>query len=324
MENQGYEYFLKCKGIFILSVLMVHTPVTGSLQMNKIWNSLGTIGVVGFFITSGYLFYENNNSLKKLITKKYKRIVLPWFVCGSIVYLVSSFFGEEKAISKKGYFYFLFGYGSLYYFLTILVFLFLMFYFFKKREKLLYLTLCLTPCYIILVFYNFLPKHYQYLNILNWISFFSLGIILNKKMIINKIFNLKKTIFFLFIVFFMLAIMYNQNTYFTPLNFIFELLGVFSIFILIKILNKNIFISNKLKNIGEKSFTIYLLHMPLAGLLNILAKKNNFYFFEYLKFLIVLEGMIILINLYNYFLNFKFVKHNKKYLLKIIGLKVNN
>ncbi|MPQ43415.1 pLS20_p028 family conjugation system transmembrane protein, partial [Clostridium tarantellae] len=173
----------KCRGCFIISVLIAHCPIKSSYKLlNNIWSILGTIGVVGFFILSDFLFAYNKDSFNELIKKKIKNLVIPWFICSTVIFVITSILGENSnEMNFIDYIKFIFGYGSLYYFITVLISMFIVFYVIKKSNILLSVLLIITPINIMLSYLNIISIDNKYLDVLNWISFFTIGYILNKK-----------------------------------------------------------------------------------------------------------------------------------------------
>ena len=107
------------KALAIMSVFFAHMPWTNdNPTMRKLFALIGIAGVPIFFFISGYLNYGKD----LLIKKKFRTIVLPVLIFGSLSYLFSTLiFGVNI---KFNYFIdwalYIVGSGSIYYFVTIL------------------------------------------------------------------------------------------------------------------------------------------------------------------------------------------------------------
>lgn len=259
LENKRMENFYSLKGIVIISVIIAHSNYYGNFSI--IYNLLGAIGVPIFFFISGYLYsLEKANSFKGFILKKIKKLFPNWILGSLFVYLVSYIFGSRKGVENIfiDYLSFFLGYKSLYYFMTVLFLFYLVFFFIRIK-----VTKDILAISIIL---NILSTHFIkifiYLNPLNFISFFCLGMYLScNENIFEKIIK-EKILFFVLSIFYIL-IKFNygiMNDYFGILN----LVGLNLLVMLFLNLKKN----NILENIGKISFIIYSYHLSFMGLLN--------------------------------------------------------
>lgn len=82
------------KAIAIISVISAHSNriINGNnnqfeLLFSKLLNQFGVVGVAIFFVLSGYLFYLDKTPFLLFVRKKLTRIILPWFITGTLVYL---------------------------------------------------------------------------------------------------------------------------------------------------------------------------------------------------------------------------------------------
>lgn len=315
------------KTFFIMSVIIAHTPIDSKfIQMNVLFKVLGTIGVIGFFMISGFVFaYEKRNPIQ-FAKRKLGTVIFPWIICGTFTFTLSSLFGSyQNRFSFNDYFYFIIGKGSLYYYLTMLLSIYFVFYFFRSYLKIIYYMCYATPVYLLLTYINIIPNHYQYLNILSWISFFSIGYLSNKMKIFNFFISFADknlaALTILFITSIIISIRIDQTTYFTPFNIFTEVLGVSLILVYSNKLGKKRVFGQWLENIGNKSFSIYLLHMPIAGFVNILFQIIDFKFLDYFKPLIVLIVILMCLHTYVVIVNIFSKEDNKVIFYNIIGLR---
>lgn len=243
MKNGTDEsnFFYILKGFAIISVIIAHTAVLNSNYIKfddsilALFGSFGLLGVPCFFLAAGYFYYNFNKSFKGLILNKLNSIILPWIFCGTIVYLISSFFGSKgNSISVHSYIMFIIGNGSLFYFLPDLLFFYILFYFIKPKIGILIVPLFIINIASILTLNSFLNP---YLNPLNFISFFAAGLILRKRNMLDYVNGLRKYIVPIVIIFLLVLIYisYFENTdsggfaYFKISSLVFEILGFISI-----------------------------------------------------------------------------------------------
>lgn len=286
ISNQMYVL----KAISIFSVICAHMRMVNYSYENelidRLYASVGTIGVICFLFMSG-LFLNVNEKKNIFWKKKIKNIIIPWIFCSLLTYILSVIITKKFSIVE--YIKWVVGAGSWYYFVTIILILYLT-YRIVQNEKIIYLLLIIGILSNIMtirgqITYNewFTP----YLNVFNWVPFFSLGVICNKKQFINKIqqFINKNIIFiiFLFCALLLVQIFGKEDiSYWSSLSLPFEFIGLLL----------GIFLADKMKDIpimisiGKHSFTIYLIHMQIAGIIN--TRIPNSFIFELNKSLIAL------------------------------------
>lgn len=122
------KYIDIIKGFAMFSVICAHcnsvlanSPALTSIQSCLVAN-MGTYGVITLFIISGYLYHGTNLAY---VLKKMKRIVPPWFISGTSVFLYVYLRKPPLIISQ--YLKYLIGQGSYLYYLPILFFFYLLF-----------------------------------------------------------------------------------------------------------------------------------------------------------------------------------------------------
>lgn len=306
------------KGISVISIVSAHVAVGNddSIIMDISETALkafGVIGVIVFLIISGYLFGFDNKTLKAFIKKKSKSLFIPWFIIGSVVYMISSLSGTQMDnISIKRYFLFLLGQQTYLYFMTILTICYSMNFYFKKNNKILLLWILLTAASIVITSYELISIN-PYLNPLNWVGYFAFGILLSNNYgningiflkLINKSGYWSPIILVSISMYSLISmILRNQSpTYWSlyGLIFAFSLIALF--FILLE-KNKTIY---SLVRLGRNTLSIYLLHMPVAGVVNSVFTYFDNYIIIKPFFVIALTILIIEV---------------LKYLAKIVGLQ---
>lgn len=282
MEKLAEEnYSKKCSAMFtvsrafsLVSIVAAHIvfPPNDFDFLNKLYSAIGLIGVSVFFFISAYYYNtEKFSGLWELLKKKLVSIGLPWLALGTVAYLYNAVLSGNFGIIK--WLAWLLGYKTYLYFLTVLFFCFVIFY---KANK-IFCILCiplsvisitLTSLGVLDPIISFLHIT-NYLNILNWIGVFAVGRLV-KSADCEKLYTFIFKYRFLWITVFILSmavmIAFGLNDgYFSPLGLCFEIFGALFIFSVstFKIFNRKLFYS-----IANNSFSIYLIHLPLIGVLD--------------------------------------------------------
>ena len=161
----------------------------------------------------------------------------------------------------------------------------------------------------------------QYLNFFNWQLFFLIGYILAEKDLLSKLVNLVNRVHFLFIALYAVSIFilfyFKIEVLYWKLIYIpYSVLFVLATVDIACIFNK----SNLLSYIGKYSFTIYLIHMPFAGIIsNIFGRFPTIWVLTLLRPAVVLACVLICIFVYD-----KITSHAgklEKPLKMLIGLR---
>lgn len=234
----------------------------------------GTVGVVVFFILSGFLYNNKDKKFSEVLGKKIKYILLPTYIAAVVCYTVT----HINNFSIKELIIYSYGGGSLYYYITVLMFCYVVFYFIGSNMWLLYGAIILNIVSILLfasdiIMYEQLPFPYitSYLIVTNWIGFFAFGIILREKKMWEKVVLwAEKQIGILLVVFCIATILYvyfcadSEISYFVYQSIPYELLGA------ITILGVSIKLKywNWLMDVGNSSFFIYLYHINIIGFIS--------------------------------------------------------
>ena len=193
----GAKAFEQCAGFLrvsgsseILDNTGVHPESYPIAEIIRI--SLGQIGVIIFFITSGYFYKRKPNDNKTFWKKKIRNLIIPWLLFSTIVFTLSEFvFGDPDNIFVD-FFKNFFGIGTVYWYMTIITVLMLFFYRIADNDKLLYMCIGITIISFLLSalgVIKYTTNCNQYLNVFNWVGFFAVGILMRKKALFEKIIN---------------------------------------------------------------------------------------------------------------------------------------
>ena len=272
----------------ILAVVMAHSVYTliPNDTVVKVFNSFGRCGVIIFFIISGYYFRkEKYENVFQLLKAKLKTIVIPWIIWGLAIYC-TRFTSTGLYFNLKEIMLWLLGFGTYLYFLTIYILLLCIFQILPKKSGIQVILLLCTLINVYLVAGNIGPYSVlestnvrpeliyllTYLNIFNWIGFFTLGLLLRKlNLFENKdIFNninprafIYKIVINLLIISLLVYMILNEkgNTYWTN-NSIWIEMSFFVIFFQVSKLLKDV---KYIQEIGKVTMPIYLIHFLIEG-----------------------------------------------------------
>lgn len=266
---------------------VLNTEYHISVIFSHILSNFGTAGVICFFLISGVLFNYKGNFCE-FWKKKLVRFVPAWFISATIVYLYV--YIRKPPVSFIGYINFVFGNGSYCYYLTILILIYLIFTIFPFMSNNIILVICSVITGIFTLSFHQIDGISPYLNIINWIGYFSLGKYIGRKLLVNvqKTIINKNRMYLAFLIYCVLVLYQiwreSPGSYWYGINTIVSWVGAFVIIILgiYLSLQKNNRYNNLLQYVmmsGKQSLFIYLWHMPIAGLI---ARLMNSSFLTYL------------------------------------------
>ena len=169
------------KAFAVLTVILAHSAYT-SVQnafIVRLLGALSSVGVVVFFVLSGYFYKNYDRGFLFFLKKKILWLIVPWAFWGVATYAVN-FLRKDFSFTFLNFLNYMIGNGSYLYFMTVLTVLFLICYFLYKFDVFNYVMICVTIASIIVTSLDLLPWLYPYLNIFNWVGFFSAGILAKK------------------------------------------------------------------------------------------------------------------------------------------------
>lgn len=265
----------------ILSVIGTHFSGTvfstfkgASLFLFYCLRAYGTIGVVGFFIISGFLYNCKEKKIAKILLKKIKYILIPTYIAAFFNYGILHIYD----FSLKEFIIYCYGGGSLYYYITAIMIFYIIFYYVHDNMIILYSMIIINIGSVMLfasdfIMYDQLPYPYltSYLIPTNWIGFFALGVIVKEKnmweRIVEYLEKYNRFLLFIFIITTFLYVYYCAEieiSYFLYQSIPYEILGI-SVIIGA---SRKLIHYNYLKNIGRSSFFTYLYHINIIGFIS--------------------------------------------------------
>lgn len=315
-EKQSKTLYI-VRAFAVLSVIAAHMPFGREhLIADSVRISLGQIGVVIFFILSGFFYKRKDGDIKEFWLKKLKNIVIPWFIISIITYIISCLLTKKADFLPVSIIKWVFGVQNWYWYLPVLLVLFALFKYIKK-DALLYLIMGITVASVLLSAFGIIKYNMyfnQHFNIFNWAGFFALGLLIRKKDLLDKLSGVIPLIVscVLLILSVLLTVKMGQaKAYIDYFSLLCELCG----FVFVLNLSGYLYKINILKDIGAKSFFIYLIQMQIAGIINTRLPYNAFFF------IIRPFSVLILIYIICLLIEFVLTKTKLKKYDYIIGLK---
>ena len=258
-------YFVRA--IAILTSVAAHVRITDySTALNEFfsraWDMSSCLSVPCFLIIGGILYSRKEADGRNYWRKKAQSLILPWLFCGMLTYGYRAIF---EGGSLLGLICWLVGHGSWLYYVT--VYLVLMFIFKPIRNNVPALWACVAVTAVQLVLKSKdsgvpSPLDNDYLNLLHWIGFFALGILLRRRGLrLNKVFLAG-----CFVVFIVSAVwVYHKHiyNYFHIINAVYTVSGFFVLLTIGRQIT-GAKLCRGIRAIGTSTYCIYLLHMLIV------------------------------------------------------------
>lgn len=288
LEKKSNKVISKMKGTALISIVSAHTAIGNSQTLIgelsvKLLATLGVFGVIVFFFLSGYVYANDTKTLRQFWVRKFNTLIIPWLFIGTIVYYISALGGSLKeAITIKEWFYFIIGQGSYLYFVPVLLICYLITYSTRNNNYLMIINIIISLISIILTGLAVLSI-YPFLNIFNWLGYFSLGVLaynnrkklglINEMYIQNKFVLVNYALKFVIVLSFLITYFNDKKiNYWSFYPLIFAYTIILFCYQNIKSNSKLTFLGR----IGDNSLSLYLMHMPVAGIVNIMLKDFNY------------------------------------------------
>lgn len=264
--------FSIAKAIALLSIVTAHTSFqTCGPVLSALISRFSSMGVIVFIVSSGFYFSPDKSiDLFEFLKHKIRTLFVPWFVCGSIVYLEARI-AMSKSFLPMEYIEFLVGKNSYLYYMTVLTIIYVLLYYPVKNGYItvLFAMMVATSVSQILTANRVIDVTIlgitDYLNIFNWIGYFCIGVIINKYTNVARLLKtIQRLLPFLILCWlgvFWLAMRANDSTgYFSRFAIPLQLLST-SIFFGVSSLK---FMHRKwLILVADYSYFVYLVHMAV-------------------------------------------------------------
>ncbi|MBO4323196.1 MAG: acyltransferase family protein [Clostridia bacterium] len=283
----------------IFSVICAHCNAVFSentliLRSSLLLQNIGNVGVLCFFVISGYLFHAEKYDARSVFNKIIN-LIIPWIISGTVVYFYV--YLRKSGVSLISYLQFLIGHGSYLYYVSVLILFYLSFYFIKIFRSNAFLIAFEVLTLISVLFFNKLFDFITtpYLNFINWIGYFALGyqIRINPapfKKIDDFLFKLKSFVIFAGVILLALNVfLARPGSYWGVPDAI--ICWVYSIAFYESAVIADMITSGKIKEFmvvsGDNSLFVYLWHMPFAGIVAYLFNLGILQYFALIRPFIV-------------------------------------
>lgn len=327
VDSETSEKFWLLKAFAIIAVVACHC--TNTIDNPGRINTIATYffdawkgsGVPVFYFCAGFFFKDGNNFLS-FVKNKMLSIVLPWIFTGTLIWLYIVL--RKGGVSFDNWLGYLFLRDSYLYFLTDLMIFYVIMYV-AHKSRYIYIALCvytaiscIIPTFTTGYVSSALTMPYAVLGISSgyWL-YFCLGTVCRQLNVIKYI-NNQKLVYFIFVVAFLAVAeaMFNKEIGILFYIGLFKNISLMiSLYNIRSILNK-LNLENIAVYLGKLSFSLYLLHMPIAGIVaNILNRSEAFAPLTFVRPIIVIAITAVLIEAYK-----RIVKNNDK-MLMLIGIR---
>ena len=274
------------KAVAILAVIIAHSDFQNihSCFLQILFARIGSMGVPLFFLLSAYYYRSQKYASLWELIKSRKTTFFPWIILASACYLWSNL-RMGKEITVQLCLHFVLGYNSLFYFLSVLILLQLIFYIlrFVSIRKIAIACIVLSIISTELAAFGITDGIVaragltNYLNIFNWVGFFTIGLYLQTKENSKIIEYIKKNFGWAVIIWGILFALsgyveHGQYGYFSILGIFMESASA----ILILRFAWSICRYDWIVQLGKYSFSIYLVHINIVPIMNKFLGGNAF------------------------------------------------
>lgn len=282
ISRKESDIIWKAKAVAIVLTVCAHcntVPENASFAARTVsyfLASLGSLGVPIFLFLSGYLF--SYKPLMKCIKMKIKSVIVPWLVCGTLVYIYI-YIRKIEQISFSTYFKWIIGSNTYLWYLSISVLLIILgecICYISNRTKIAIqcigiICMSISLAILLLERIDVLVFH-PYFDIFRWQWIFALGMIARQKRLIDFIPSCVSPFVMVIMALFLAALTGRSLSYWSIWWEPISIIVIISAIMLCKYCKCSLYAVD----IGKKSFSIYLLHMPIAGItVNILNRFND-------------------------------------------------
>jgi len=290
-NEKDYIYIIKALAIFTIvsahvGIMTNDSPI--STLFSLILSSIGSIGVGVFFLISGYLYMKSQKSFKLFTKSKLITIIIPWLFCGTLLFLYVAL--RKGGLDVYNWFITITVHSHLY-FLSILMIFYFVYWRLKNNLCFLLFNIGLSIISITLTGLGWIPI-YPYINPFNWSIYFILGMLIKKYDLLEKIAMFcRKWFIYILSIYITVFMIYLFNgvaiSYWKYAAISAELVAIATVFGT-AVFCLNIKKINLIIYVGKMSFSIYLLHMALAGIFTNIFNKLNLWYLTILIPIIVI------------------------------------
>lgn len=283
-EKQESDWFYVVKCLSLLLIIVAHMPFGNVFPAETLRISVSQVGVFCFFVSAGFFYKRKPRDSIIFWKKKLHTVIVPWIVLASCTFVISILLSNSSPEILTAYVKWIFGIGSVYWYMLILTFCFFVFKYIYNDESSQYaLWGCIAVSLVSILLSSLSVIKYsscfnQYTNVFNWIGIFALGILIKKKTL--HCFFTSIPVVLVSLVLFVVFLYRSSadrtfvNAYVDMFSLPIEISGCVVLFFLANWLKK----FRLLIDIGKKSFFVYLIHIQIAGAINTRLPRNTVFF----------------------------------------------
>lgn len=249
----------------VVAIICAHTPYAKDTLapefVIRFIDSFSNSGVAIFFFVSG--IYYRSCGIKNRVQKLFS-LVIPWVLFGSITYII----GNLQNSSIYTYIKWILGFGSYLWFMVVYVVILLLAEIIglEKRIVLQYVLLVITIASRVLVSVVETKAEFAFVNPLNWVGFFTFGLIFSDLMK-NKPRNPQSLKLMFLCTLLIISLLVVDICLESKLGY-FGITSVFSQFLWIFLIMSISYFLSDFKTIfvrvGKNSLPIYLIHVSIV------------------------------------------------------------
>lgn len=262
------------KFVAVLSIISAHCSSVNQehsfadVFVGRVISSFGSVGVGVFLLIAGFLMHGTTRNFKDFFVSKIKSIIIPWVFCGTLVYFYV--YLRKGGLGIVSLLKWLLGIDTYLYYLTVLFCLYLLCYFVRRNKTVLFAYAFISILSNIATGLSMLEFLNSYLNPFNFLLFFVIGILIAEYNIFEKLLEFSKKILVISLPVYLITLMVLAYFEIKVSYFILYFIPI-EITAILCVFGMSNAICNKppkfFAEIGELSYSIYLLHMPFAGVI---------------------------------------------------------
>ncbi len=241
-----------------------------TVTASSMLTGFGSLGVPIFFFLAGYVFHYSG--FLPWLERKITGVLVPWLVCGTLVYFYVTL--RKGGISLASLAQWLMGVQTYLWYLPVMVVLWLVgiLIFLGVKKRLWSVSVAAIVCGCLSVAVLCLEMldviHLQpYLSLFRWLWLFALGLIARQYQFLDKLPGGIYGAPILIVILLFLALAGVQVTYWAHTFYLLAPIAILLVAL------GAVPSENGLEYIGKVSFSTYLLHMPIAGLVANLCNR---------------------------------------------------
>lgn len=258
----------------VLSIISAHCNSVASdhsaadIFASRFIGSFGCVGVGIFLLIAGFLMHGTTRNFKDFFISKIKSIIIPWAFCGTLVYLYVHL--RKGGLGIFSLLKWLAGVDTYLYYLSVLFVLYFACYFVRRKKIVLFIFAFISVLSNIATSLGFLDFLNHYLNPLNFLFFFVMGILMAEYNAFEKLLAFSKKALPVAIPLYIVILLVLDCFEIKVGYFILPYIPIEALAIVCAFGLSDVMASNPPKivtEIGGLSYSIYLLHMPVAGVI---------------------------------------------------------